>query len=150
MVGLSSFAPSMRWAWERSIGESSLSYLDIHRMIKNSHRDDVIEGFLCDLDDARKNLAEAEQVSTELCEVAWNVSQPSDHDLENRIFQNNLGTTVPKTAGSTRINTGALLSRVLDTSDVPVIYSHVIRYTNNYANGQEEIDLEGMQTSVFP
>jgi hypothetical protein len=39
----------MRWAWERSIGESSLSYLDIRRMIENGHRDDpadVIEGFL--------------------------------------------------------------------------------------------------------
>lgn len=151
MVGLSSFSTSMAWAWERSIGSKSLSYLEIRRLIEASAGDDpadVIEGFLCDMDDAPENLAEAEQVSVQLCEVAWNVSEPSAHDLEKRIFQSNLGMTVPKTTGSTRINTGALISRILDTSDVPFLYSRVIRYNNRYAGGREEIDLEGMQTSL--
>jgi hypothetical protein len=157
MTGLSAFSKTMRMAWDQSVGDANLYSHEIKAIIDSRPEDDplfVIEGSLCDFKNTREGLRQSKETAAELCEVRWNSSEPESSHLEKRIFNEDLGTTEPTSGGNTQINTGALISRILDTVDVPFLYSRIIRLPNRREmievrpgvfEPREEVDLEGKQ-----
>lgn len=118
----------------------------------------MIEGSLCDFKGARERLKQSKETAAELCELPWNSSEPETSHNEKRIFNEDLGTTEPTTGSNTQINTGALITRILDTVNVPFLYSRIIRLRNSRVmtvnaqaeqEGQEEVDLEGKEWGYY-
>jgi hypothetical protein len=133
MMGLSAFSEVMRSAWDHSIGSDTLNSWEIRDAISARPDDDpisIIEQNLCDLRHARDILKEADETAEEVCVPVWNGSQTSSPDLRKRVFNANLRTHETTSNGSPRINTGALLNRILTTEDVPFLYSRITRYSN--------------------
>ena len=88
----------------------------------------IIEQNLCDFKHARHDLKEVAETTQEFCVPLWNRSDASHRGLEKRIFRTNHRATQPTSAGSTEINTGALFQRILETDDIPFLYSRITRY----------------------
>jgi len=131
MLGRKLYSEVMRHAWDTSIGSDTLNSWEIREVIAARPDDDpvsVIDQSLCDFTHARQDLKELDESAQELCVPAWNGSDTSSPDLEKRVFRSNHGTTQPTSGSSTQIDTGALLQRILDTDDVPFLYSRVTRY----------------------
>lgn len=158
MLGRSAFSSTMRWAWDNSIGVHSIPPWQLALEIRNRPEDDpasIIEQSICNIESAKAEVEQFNDVSTEVCELAWNHTELDAPDIDNRVFHDKLDATEAKSQGSTRINTGALLERIMETQDVPFLYSRVIRYNNPHANPlnengepilgtpRPEIDLEG-------
>lgn len=131
IMGISAAATVMRHAWDASIGSDTLNSWEIFNIIASRPDEDpasVIGQSLCDFTHARQDLKELDESATEMCVPAWNSNHTSSNGLEKRIFRANLRTHDATSPGSTRINTGALLDRILETDDVPFLYSRIIRY----------------------
>jgi hypothetical protein len=169
MLGLSDFSGKMRRAWDTSVGGANLRSSQIKTLIQERPWEDpvnVIEQTLCNFEGALGIWHKAEETAAQLCQVAWNGSVPEKPDLDKRIFNDDLDATVPKTGNNQRINTGALIRRILDTNDVPFLYSRVTGWTNHYPydpvtglrltheNGElasrREANLEGVFVHVHP
>jgi len=132
MLGASSFSGVMRHAWDTSIGSDTLNSWEILDVISSRPDDDpvsVIEESLCDFRHARQDLKELEETTQELCVPMWNRTNTTSHGLEKRIFRANHRVTQPTSTGSTEINTGALFQRILETDDIPFLYSRITRYS---------------------
>lgn len=131
MLGASAFSEVMRTAWDTSIGSDTLNSWEILDAIRARPDDDpasIIEQNLCDFTHARKQLKELDETAHELCVPAWANSNTSSRHLEKRIFRSSHRVTQPTSAGSTEINTGALFQRILETDDIPFLYSRITRY----------------------
>jgi hypothetical protein len=168
MLGLSDFSGKMRRAWDTSVGGANLRSAQIKVLIQDRPWEDpvnVIEQTLCNFEGALGTWRKAEETATTLCQVAWNGSVPEKHNLDKRIFWPDLDATEPKTGSNPRINTGPLIRRILDTNDVPFLYSRVTGWTNHYPYdlvtgerltlesgelaSRREANLEGVYIQVF-
>lgn len=133
MLGVSAFSEVMRLTWDVSIGSDTLNSWEIRDII-SAHPDDdpasVIGERLCDFKHARQDLKVLKETTQEFCVPSWNRSDTSPQSLAKRVFRADHRTTQPTSAGSTEINTGALLQRILDTDDVPFLYSRITRYSH--------------------
>jgi len=169
MLGLSDFSGKMRRAWDSSVGSANLKSSQIRTLIQDRPWEDpvdIIEQTICNFEGTLGVLHRAEETARRLCQVAWNSSEPEKPDLDKRIFYPDLGATQPTTGNNIRINTGALIRQILDTDDVPFLYSRVTGWTNNYpydpATGQRltlankdlasrrEANLEGVFSHSYP
>jgi hypothetical protein len=164
MLGRSAFSSTMRWAWDNSIGVHGIPSWQLALEIRDRPEEDpasVIGQMICNFDSAREDLERSKNISANVCELAWNYTEVDAPDFKNRVFHDNLDTTEPTSEGSSRINTGALLERIMETQDVPFLYSRVIRIFNSHepernrrgrpiARSQRpEIDLEGVSKELF-
>lgn len=163
MLGRSSFSSTMRWAWDNSIGVHGIPSWQLALDIRDRPEEDpasVIGQMVCNFDSAREDLERSKNISAKVCELAWNHTEVEAPELKNHVFHDNLDTTEPTSEGSSRINTGALLERIMETQDVPFLYSCVIRIFSSHepernrrgrpiARSQRlEIDLEGMSKEM--
>lgn len=132
IMGVSAAATVIRRAWDASIGSDTLNSWEIFKLIASRPDEDpasVIGQSLCDFTHARHDFKELDETATEMCVPAWSSNHTSSNDLEKRVFRADLRTTQPTSStGGSRINTGALLHRILETDDVPFLYSRVARY----------------------
>ena len=131
MLGASAFSGVMRTAWDTSIGSDTLNSWEILDAIRARADDDpasIIEQNLCDFTHARQGLKELDETAHELCVPVWANSNTSSRQLEKRVFRSSHRVTQPTSAGSTEINTGALFQRILETDDIPFLYSRITRY----------------------
>jgi hypothetical protein len=164
MLGRSAFSSTMKWAWDNSIGVHGIPSWKIALEIRNRPEEDpvsVIGQMICSFDSAKTDLERSKNISAKVCAPAWNYTESDELDFKNRVFHDNLDTTEPTSEGSSRINTGALLERILETQDVPFLYSRVIRISNSHGpmrnrrgrpitrTQRQEIDLEGMFKEMF-
>jgi hypothetical protein len=156
MLGASAFSEVMRHAWDTSIGSGTLNSWEIRNAISTRPDDDpasIIGDSLCDFKHARQDLKELEGATQELCVPAWNRLNASSSGLVKRIFRANHRITQPTSVGSTEINTGALFQRILETDDVPFLYSRITRYSllerlppvGSQRNGSPLRDVNGQQ-----
>lgn len=105
----------------------SEGYTDMFERYPDEDPMDLFEQYLCKADNALVDY-ENKVKSDQRCVLPWSGEEPTG-DLDKRRLSEELGRTRPRTGRDPRINTGAVITRIMDdTTDIPFLYARLFQY----------------------